>query len=149
MTFKDMTPGYSVFVISRADIKMGVGKVVSVSPSRIDSSMGNMDMVIDITIDMDGKNTTYVVKESSCIASSGTITIAVDRETALREVEGIKTKAEGVLATMEEQRRTVDACNSILVEYNPTLKKEQEADKRMTAIEDKLERLLNTISAKL
>lgn len=93
--------------------------------------------VIDITI----KGTPYVVACDNSIAYSDKAVFSTDKAQLLPEVKRLKTEAEAILAGVDKARETVTKCDALLCDLDTAFKEKQEADKRMGAMESKINSL--------
>ena len=114
------------------------GKVVEVSGTHIDHEHpGSLAMVIDVTLSFDGKQTTYVVPERSAVIYTPTSeVIATDLQPLLQEVSAIKQRSEEAIKAVPEHETTIKECDGILEQWNPSLKEKRETDRRITALEE-------------
>lgn len=93
--------------------------------------------VVDVTI----KGTAYVVGCDNCIAYSDKAVFATERAQLLPEVKRMKAEAEAVLAGVDKARETMTKCNGLLCELDTAFREKQETDKRMGAMENKINSL--------
>lgn len=151
MTFKDLKVGHQVYILTRgSDIKVETGRVVAVSPSRFPQAQGGyqaMQMVVDVTIEHNGKSQTYATPDSLSVTYAGNdIVIATERDGILKEVEALKAQNEDELNKFEQRKKIVSECNKILMDWNPQLKEKQETEERFTKIESSMSELKNMLS---
>lgn len=163
LLFKDLKQNYQVFLLNTQDMTFNQGKVVSVSFPHFDmnnQSIGigsnSTNMVVDVTIELDGKTSTYVIPENISITrtGNGNLVIATEKEGIVREIEALKSSSEQVLASVDYHKGVIEKADSLLAEFNPILKERQATEQRFKQIEDNvgemkqmLERFLNNISA--
>ena len=158
MTFKDLKPGYQVYIL-RKDIEgfnVNTGKVVNISPSRFPQSQGNfqaMQMVVDVTIEENGASKTYTTPDSLSVTYAGNeLVIATERDGILREVENIKAQSEEELSKTEQRRNAVAQCEKILMEWNPVLAEKKRQEERIGTLEKgmgELKEMVRTLVNKL
>lgn len=143
MLFKDLKTGYNVYILHRShdvgeDIKVNLGKVTAVSPSRLPQppNLTTMQMVVDVTIEENGASRTYTIPDSLNITYSGQdLVIATERELLLKEVEAMKSRAETVISEVPLREKEVAQCNKILEEWSPVFKEKRETEERFSKIE--------------
>lgn len=152
MTFKDLKPGYQVYIL-RKDIEgfnVNTGKVVNISPSRFPQSQGNfqaMQMVVDVTIEENGASKTYTTPDSLSVTYAGNeLVIATEREGILREIETIKAHNEDELSKVAARRAVVAKCEKILTEWNPLFKEKRENEERFAKLETSMTDLKSMLS---
>lgn len=139
MNFKECQKDYTVYKLSRNGKKtVEQGKMVEASMPHIDrNTPGSMQMVIDATITFGDKTRTYVIPEqSSVIYTPDNEVIATDIQTILHEVEADKARSEEAMKMHDFHAQNVKDCDEILERWNPTLKEKRETDKRISALEE-------------
>ena len=142
MLLKDCQKGYPIFILNRADITATQGKIIDVSRPHFDSrNPSNTTMVIDVTVDIDGKQTSFVMPESASIAYTDNLVLSCDRSDILHEVEAICSRNEEELKQTTLRQQTVQKCHTIIEEWNPAVKQQRETEERMTKIEGFVEDL--------
>lgn len=142
MLLKDCQKGYPIFILNRNDITATQGKIIDVSRPHFDNrNPSNTTMVIDVIVDIDGKQTSFVMSEGSSIAYTDTLVLSCDRADILHEVEAICSRNEEELKQTELRQQTVQKCKSIIEEWNPSVKQQRETDERITKIENALDAL--------
>lgn len=163
LLFKDLKQNYQVFMLNTQDMTFNQGKVVSVSFPHFDMNNHSMvgigsnstNMVVDITLEFDGKTSTYVIPENISITrtGNGNLILATEKEGIVREIEALKSSSEQVLASVDYHKGVVEKADKLLAEFNPILKERQATEQRFKQIENNvgemkqmLERFLNDIS---
>ncbi len=91
MAFKDVKQNYSVYILNKQDMTITDGKVVSVGFPHMDlnqkQTIGQSQMVVDITIESSNKTATYTIPENLSITYAGDIVLSTDKVCLAREVE--------------------------------------------------------------
>lgn len=154
MTFRDLKSGYPVYLLDRTALKYEQGKVMAISSPHADVQPGNYGkMLVDITIQADGKQNTYSVSDTEQTAYAGTLLITCNKECVVNEVRAINSQAEESLAKVGEMQQKVASCKALLEELDTTFKDKQETEKRFRKIderfsgmEDKMDKILSAIS---
>lgn len=153
MTFKDLKSGYPIYLLDRTALRYEQGKVMAVGMPHADLQTGNFGkMLIDVTIQADGKQNTYSVSDTEKTAYAGSLLIACEKECVINEVHAINAQAEETLAKVEASQKTVANCKALLEELDTTFKDKQETERRFLkleerfgGIEDKMDKLLSAI----
>lgn len=153
MTFKDLKSGYPIYLLDRTALRYEQGKVMAVGMPHADLQTGNFGkMLIDVTIQADGKQNTYSVSDTEKTAYAGSLLIACEKECVINEVRAINAQAEETLAKVEASQKTVVGCKALLEELDTTFKDKQETERRFLkleerfgGIEDKMDKLLSAI----
>lgn len=131
---------------SATPIKCHSGKVVKVSMPRVEmpkadgsmpfSSFQMQDRVVDLTIEYDGKTSTFVVPENSNVAYGEAVTIACSEEPIISEVKSKMKESADIVDSYEYHKANIEECKSILATLSPQYAGTQEQGKRLTALED-------------
>lgn len=147
MYFKDLKQNYVVYIFDKQNINVRQGKVVNVSLPHFDSVNNTMrtNMVVDVTIDYNGKTTTYTLKEDTDTGYTGSVMVTTDKQNIVREVEMGKSQSEEILSQVEMHKDRITKYSQILADFNPAIKEKQEIDARF----GKLESSINDIKSML
>lgn len=145
--FKDFQNGFQVHMLDKSGaIPMyKMGKVVSVSPARIEQKpmvpgqvpnpMMFTDRVIDLTIEHDGQTKTYVVPENGNVATSAGLTLACSTEPILNEVRAMLRTSTDIINSVNHHQEVVSKCESIMQELNPTFAESKAQNERIDKME--------------
>jgi hypothetical protein len=146
--FKDLKLGLQMLILDKSatPIKCHSGKVVKVSMPRVEmpkadgsmpfSSFQMQDRVVDLTIEYDGKTSTFVVPENSNVAYGDAVTISCSEDAIISEVKSRMKESADIVDSYEFHKANIEECKSILAGLNPQYADTQEQDKRMTAMEE-------------
>lgn len=150
MLFKDLQKGYPVFLLDRTEITAKQGKIVDVSRPHFDNqNPTNTQMVVDVTIELDGKvQPVFVIPENSPVAYTDKLILSPDRDSILREVQAIMSRNEEELKLIPVREKTVKQCQSIIEEWNPAIRQQRETDERMTKMEEAVGKLRSDVNDK-
>lgn len=149
MLLKDCQKGYPIFILNRNEITATQGKIIDVSRPHFDNrNPSNTTMVIDVTVDIDGKQTSFVMPESSTVAYTDNLVLSCDRADILHEVEAICSRNEEELKQTELRKQTVSKCKSIIEDWNPAVKQQRETDERMTKMEQAMGQMRTDVNGK-
>lgn len=146
--FKDLKQGYNIYILNRRTVEIKQGKVMSVSFPRYEAGGGlnNTRMVVDVSVGVDGNTATYVMTDSSCLTYANDLVIATEKAGLLQEIEALKSNAEQVLATVDNQKEIIKKTTELLSDINPGFKQMKETDERFGKIEGEVRELKNMIS---
>lgn len=148
MLFKDIKQNYPVYILDKQNITFIHGKVTSISLPHMDNSnpMVIGKSVVDVTIEADGKGATYTMPEDKSMVYAGSIVLATDKESIVREVEAMKASAEQAIANVEKQKEIASKSTNLLTELNPIFKEKQENEKRMSKMESSIAEMGSSIT---
>lgn len=140
LSFKDIKQNYPVFILDKQEMAFIQGKVTSVSFPHYDANVGQMpgsstQMVVDVTVEANGKTATYVIPESASITKAGNVVLATERESLVHEIEALKVSSEQVIASVDYHKKVVEKSSELLKELNPVYREKEESEKRFKAIE--------------
>lgn len=88
MLFKDMKPGYPVYILQKEDgLKPVQGKVINVSqpyfpqmqPGQM-PSQNTMQRMTDVTIEANGRTNTFAIPETLSVTYAGNMVLSTDRD---------------------------------------------------------------------
>lgn len=147
MYFKDLKQGYVVYIFDKQNISVRQGKVINVSLPHFDNAKTSIhtNMVVDLTVDDNGKTAIYTLKEDTDTGYTDSLIITTDKQNIVREVEIGKSQSEEILNQVEMHKDRINKYSQILAEFNPAIKEKQEIDARF----GKLESSINDIKAML
>lgn len=137
MLFKDIKQNYPIFILDKQNLTLTQGKVISAGFPRVEMmpSTGKSEMVIDFSIEADGKTGTYVIPESLSVSYAGNLIISPDKTSLVNEIEAMKATAEQVLASVKHHEDVLAKSSGLLAELNPAYKERQEYERRLDSME--------------
>lgn len=160
MQFKDIKQGQQVFILDKSEMAINQGKVIN-NVYHVDSNNNNYGSVFtqqsntiyrDVTIEIGGKSSVYVIPELLETTKAGNIVLSTSSEALIKEVNAICNDAKEKLANRDYYQMVVDKTPELLVTLNPALKKEQETETRLKAVEGSVQEvkdLVKTLVEKL
>lgn len=146
--FKDLKPGLQMLILDKSatPMKLHNGKVVKVSTPRVEmpkmdgsvpfSGLQFQDRVVDLTVEYDGKTSTFVVPENSNVAYGDAVTLACSEEPIITEVKSKMKESADIVDSYEYHKANIEECKSILAAISPQYAESHEQDKRMSALEE-------------
>lgn len=147
MTFKDLKSGYPVYLLDRTALRYEQGKVMAVQQNFSAATFGKME--VNVTIQTrDGKQNIYSVADTEQTAYAGTLLIATNKECVINEINMLKNNSEEILGKMDEHKKTVELCTSLLAEIDTTFRDQQKTNERLDQMESKLEEIYNFVKSK-
>lgn len=156
--FRDIKEGFRIHVLETSGIPVyKVGRVERASdprlqpmrpyePGQIPPYPQLQDRVIDLTVNVDGKTDTYVVPENRDVALSPNVTLSCSIEPITNQLSAIRKRASDELSRREMNERTVAACDSIMEELDPSIRDKREQDRKIGALEEKVDRIGNSFN---
>lgn len=151
MLFKDMKPGYPVYILQKGDtLKAVQGKTIKVSdpyfpPAPIGQipspSLNTSQRFVDVTLESEGITNTYSIPETLSVSYANNLVLSTDKEGILRDVEAMKSQSEEVVRSVEKHQAIISGCEKILEEWNPAFAEKREQDKRISGLETEVKGL--------
>lgn len=143
MQFKDIQPLQPVYILNKQDMTYIKGKVTNKGFPRMPNNFrpGQNTMVVDVTIEADGKTATYEIPESLSITYANNLVLSTDSAGLIGEVESMKNTAEQILQSVEQQQKILDKSKELLAELNPAFKDKCETDERLSKMENSIKKM--------
>lgn len=137
MTFKDIKPNHTVFILDKQELSVMHGKAVNVGFSRLEvnPNTGKSEMVIDVTIEVGGKTTPYVIPENLSVSYAGNLVLSTNEIGLANEVKSMQIAADQYFAAESYQRKVKEKSPSLLADLDPMYRDKQETEKRFGKIE--------------
>lgn len=150
MTFKELRPNNIIHVLDKNDgVAYIQGKVLNVSQPRFDTqqmpqpgampSMQMPQMVVDVTVEANGKTDTYKFPEGGSVAAVGNVLFSTDVAGILREVDATIADCEQYFADKEHKEKAYEQSKRLKSELDSSYKEKQETENRFNTIEQKQE----------
>lgn len=146
-----------MYVLYKNEPRFAVGKVAQVSnqyPPQFNFQQplnpNNMGMMVDLSIDVDGKTETYPrIPINSTIAEfpeKGVI-LSETREGIVNEINVIRNASQTAIDQLDLHKRIIASCDQLLLDLNPQLKHEQEQAGKIAKLEQQLAGMSDQIAA--
>jgi redox-regulated HSP33 family molecular chaperone len=104
-------------------------------------------MVVDVTIEANGKTATYTIPESLAITYTGNLVLSTDKDGISREVEALKASAEQVLASVDHQKEILEKATGLLAQLSPTYREKKETEERFSKLESSVSDIKDMITS--
>ena len=107
--FKDIKQNYPVYILDTQEFDIIQGKATQVSFPRLEMNQktGKTEMVVDVTIEANGKIATYTIPENHSVTYAGHLVLATEKPGLASEVEAQKASAEQVLASASKAQKII------------------------------------------
>lgn len=137
MLFKDIKQNYTVYILDKQEFCIIQGKATAVSFPRVELNQktGRSEMVVDVTVEANGKTATYAIPENLSVTYAGNIVLSTDKQGLTREVEAMVASADQVIASVTHAQKIKDKAPAILADLNPVYREKQETEQRFGKIE--------------
>ena len=151
MAFQNLRHNHQIYILHKDTTPtLEIGKVTYVSvpvPKYGNNSMYN-DLVLDITIDVDGKSTNFQkLPANGEIADFGNnIVVAVSKDAMNSEVQSLKQRSLDILNSTEQHQSIIDGCDVILKMLNPEIAEKQRQEQENKALREEINSLKEMFS---
>lgn len=137
MLFKDIKQNYPVYILDKQEFCIIQGKATAVSFPRVEMNQktGRSEMVVDVTVEANGKTATYAIPENLSVTYAGNIVLSTDKQGLTGEVEAMVASADQVIASVTHAQKIKDKAPAILADLNPVYREKQETEQRFGKIE--------------
>lgn len=137
MLFKEIKQNYPVYILDKQEFQIIQGKATAVSFPRVEMNQktGRTEMVVDVTVEANGKTATYSIPENLSVTFAGNLVLSTDKQGLTGEVEAMVANADQILASVQQAQKIKDTASAILADLNPVYKEKQETEKRFGKIE--------------
>ena len=137
MLFKEIKQNYPVYILDKQEFQIIQGKATAVSFPRVEMNQktGRTEMVVDVTVEANGKTATYSIPENLSVTFAGNLVLSTDKQGLTGGVEAMVANADQILASVQQAQKIKDTATAILADLNPVYKEKQETEKRFGKIE--------------
>lgn len=150
-----LRPGTPVYVLYKNEPRFATAKVVSISNQYPQFNYQQplnpgQNVAVDIAIEVNGKTETYQrIPLNSSVAEfpDKGVLISETRDGITNEVNAIRSASEAALGQIDAHKRVIAACDQLLVELNPQLKKDQEQATEIANLKQQLAGMSDQIAA--
>lgn len=157
MQFKDVNPGQKVYILDQSNVTVAEAQVINrgfpYAPKTNNwSPSSDQSRVVDVTLEVEGKQATYAIPENSSITYAGDLTLTTDRNLLGQAIESLTNSLDKVIRDIPKYKANYEKAKKLRMDFDPSFKKDQEYENRFTKIEaqnNKIEDLLNKVLKKL
>lgn len=149
MLFKDIKQNYPVYILDKQEFCIIQGKATAVSFPRVEMNQktGRSEMVVDVTVEANGKTATYAIPENLSVTYAGNIVLSTDKQGLTGEVEAMVASADQVIASVAHAQKIKDKAPAILADLNPVYREKQETEQRFGKIEGSISEMKGLIQS--
>lgn len=149
MLFKDIKQNYPVYILDKQEFCIIQGKATAVSFPRVEMNQktGRSEMVVDVTVEANGKTATYAIPENLSVTYAGNIVLSTDKQGLTGEVEAMVASADQVIASVTHAQKIKDKAPAILADLNPVYREKQETEQRFGKIEGSISEMKGLIQS--
>ena len=139
-TLRQNSPIYILDKKGSPVLKKGVIESVSPQRSRTGSFYGQpMDMVVDITVNVDGSKEEFKnIPASLNIANDGNLVISESKEAMSTEVDSMLSISKQILESVDYHQEVIKKCEQILKDLNPQFAKDKLQEEKINSLEERM-----------
>lgn len=151
MAFQNLRNNHQIYILHKdATPTLEIGKITHISvpvPKYGTNSMYN-DLVLDITVESEGKSTNFQkLPANGEIADFGNnIVLAVSKEAMSSEVMSMKQRSMDILNSTEQHQGIIRGCDEILQVLNPEIAEKQRQEQENKALREEINSLKEMFS---
>lgn len=151
MAFQNLRNNHQIYILHKDAIPtLEIGKITYISvpvPKFGNNSMYN-DLVLDITVDIEGKPTNFQkLPANGEIADFGnSVVIATSKEAMSNEVASMKQRSLDILNSIEQHQSIISGCDEILQVLNPEIAEKQRQELENKALREEINSLKEMFS---
>lgn len=139
MQFRDVQQNYPIFILDKQELTVKQGKVMTKGfpyPDR--NNITQAKMVIDFSIELDGKTAIYTIPDDLSVTYAGNLVISPEKGNIINEIEAIKNTAEQVINSVDAQKEKYEKASKLLAELNPAYRDKKETEDRLNKLESSI-----------
>lgn len=151
MTFKELRQNLPIHILDKSEMVYAQGKVVNVGMPRINAQQGQqanfgamppMQMVVDVTVEWNGKTNTYTLQENASAAAVGSTLVATDKADIVKELQATKADCEQYLANVDKRKEQLEQCDKLIGELDTEYKEKAEITNRLNDLDSKYDKVI-------
>lgn len=146
MAFQNLRNNHQIYILHKDTVPtLEIGKVTFVSapiPKYGNTSMYN-DLVLDVTVDVDGKSTNFQkLPANGEIADFGNnVVIAISKEAMNSELVSMKQRSLDIINSVEQHQSIISGCDEILQVLNPEIAEKQRQEQENKQLREEINSL--------
>lgn len=151
MAFQNLRNNHQIYILHKGAIPtLEIGKITYVSVPVPKYGTNNMynDLVLDMTVEVDGKSTNFQkLPANNEIADFGNnIVVATSKEAMNNEVLSMKQRSMDILNSLEQHQSIIEGCDEILQVLNPEIAEKQRQEQENRALREEINSLKEMFS---
>lgn len=149
MGFQNLRNNNSLYILHKSETpKLEIGKVTNVTPPIPKYGGQFNEMVVDITVNVDGTVTNFQKVPSMLDITDvgGNLVISCSKGAINDEINAMKQHSETILESINYHQNVINGCNEIIKALNPEIAEKEERDKETQALKEEIASLKNMFS---
>jgi hypothetical protein len=147
MAFKDLKIGGTFYIVNKDSLELKQVKIANITAPHIENKINSLtQMVVDITVDVNGKPITYVVPDNLSITYCGQDMLTYDKTLLIDEIKAIKAINEQTVSMYQKASENVLKCDNLISELDDVYREKKANDERLAKLERMMETLLTNFT---
>lgn len=153
--FQGVRNGSLIYILYKDEPTIKMGQVVSVGNPRnkyqqqqqmLPFNLNTADMVIDITIKVDGENKNLEgLPAVASVADFGKVVFSDTKEAIMSELDNMLKTSKEVIASVDYHKSMIEKIEILFQSLNPQIAKDKEIETKIISLEDKISRVDTSI----
>lgn len=146
MTFQNLRNNHQIYILHKDTIPtLEIGKITNVSvpvPKYSNTSMYN-DLVLDISVDVDGKpiNLQKLPANSEIADFGNSLVVSCNKDAMNNEIVSMKQRSLDIINSVDEHQSIISGCDKILQVINPEIAEKQKQEQENKALREEISSL--------
>ena len=153
MIFKELKPGYSIYLLNSQTAEVGTGTVTFVGQPHVTQDKkklynGQLMMVIDVTANFGGKTQTIELQDSvsQTMSDDGVLLITPNKEDVVNGIRMLQTRSDEALRQIPMHEEIKKKCSAWLKENDPVYQQNVAYEKRLEEMQSLIDKQNQVIS---
>lgn len=153
MLFKELRPGYPIYIINSQTAEVGTGTVTGVGQPHVTQDKkklynGQLQMVIDVTANFGGTTQTIEVQDSisQTMSNDGLLLITPNKEDVINGMRMLQTRSEEALRQVRTHQEIKKKCSAWLQENDPVYQQNAAFEKKLEDMQSIIDQQNKVIS---
>lgn len=146
MAFKDLKIGGTLYILNKDSLDLRKVKVTNITVPHIENKVNSLtQMVVDITVDSNGKPVTYVVPDNLSITFCGQEMLTYDKPLLIEEIKATKALNEQTISMYNKATENVSKCDALISELDDAYREKKANEERLDRLEKMIEGLIKSL----
>lgn len=146
MAFKDLKIGGTLYILNKDSLELRKVKVTNITVPHIENKVNSLtQMVVDITVDSNGKPVTYVVPDNLSITFCGQEMLTYDKPLLIEEIKATKALNEQTVSMYNKATENISKCDVLISDLDDAYREKKANEERLDRLEKMIEGLIKSL----
>lgn len=146
MAFKDLKIGGTLYILNKDSLELQKVKVTNITVPHIENKVNSLtQMVVDITVDSNGKPVTYVVPDNLSITFCGQEMLTYDKPLLIEEIKATKALNEQTVSMYNKATENISKCDVLISDLDDAYREKKANEERLDRLEKMIEGLIKSL----